>query len=307
MSTLGPILCIGEVLWDSFPSGLFPGGAALNVAHDLHALGRPALLVSRVGKDFLGEDLLSRLARAGLSTAGVQIDGEAPTGFVRVALDREGSPRFEIVEGVAWDHITWGPELEKQSSEASGIIFGTLAQRSERSREAIRAARRACAGFTCCDVNLRPPHDPPDLVLESITGAELVKLNHEELARISAWAGLGGGGERAEMARLAERFRISTLCVTRGARGAALLRNGVHAEHPGYRVEVVDTVGAGDAFLAGLLDGILAGGQDLEALLDWANACGAHVATHAGAAPAMNRAGVKALLARLERQPTSGM
>jgi fructokinase len=290
------IVSIGEVLWDSMPSGLFLGGAAVNVAYQLNALGRKTYVVSRVGKDFLGGEVLSRLGRLGIPADGVGVSETLPTGFVRVKVDASGIPAFDIVEPVAWDEIELADGAPSLLEQAAGVIYGTLAQRSRVSRAAIRRAWEI-PGFKCCDVNLRPPHDDSRITLESLEAADIVKLNHEELARIATWAGLAGTSERERMESLAASFGVTTLCVTRGPRGAALIHGGQYHEHGGYEVEVVDTVGSGDAFLAGLLDRKLAG-DDPAAWLPWANLCGAFVASRAGGTPAMDRAALEALRAR---------
>ena len=293
MATSAPyFVSVGEVLWDSMPSGLFPGGAAMNIGYDLNVLGRRCVIVSRVGNDFLGEDIRSRLERMGLPTEGLQVDEKLPTGFVRVQLAPGGIPSFQIVENVAWDNIQATDEYLRLVREAHVVIFGTLAQRAVVSRRTIRAAWDS-VGLKCCDVNLRPPFDDRTIVLESMEAAEIVKLNHEELERISTWAGIREASERRCMETLASRFKIDVLCVTRGANGAALLRDGEYASHPGFRVEIGDTVGAGDAFLAGLLDSLLLGLPTEEAL-SWANLCGAHVASKIGGTPPMDRASVVA-------------
>ena len=276
------VLCIGELLWDSLPAGLFLGGAPFNVACHLHALGVPVAMVSRVGKDRLGMEALRRLGRHGISTELIQIDPERPTGFVEVTLDDQGLPEYDIVEPTAWDAIETTDGLLERAAQAGVIVFGSLTQRNPITR---RTIERLCAtdAFKVFDVNLRPPYDNPSVVRRSLRCADLVKLNRDELERLRSWFDLPEGCKEA-MLVLGEMFDCASVCVTGGEDGAVLWQEGRWSEHPGYRVEVRDTVGAGDAFLATLLAGLIEGRSD-EELLQRANLMGAYVATREGAVP----------------------
>jgi fructokinase len=285
------ILCVGEVLWDSLPAGLFLGGAPFNVACHLRAAGQPAAMVSRVGADRLGEEALARAARYGVDVGLVQVDPALPTGFVRVTVDDAGNAEFDIVEPAAWDAIASTPALLARAEAARAIVFGSLAQRSAVTRATIERLWEFEA-LLVFDVNLRPPYDDREVVRRSLRRAAIVKLTDGELRRLAAWFDLPHAGTDAKpvktadtVAALAESFGCGTVCVTRGAGGAALWRDGRWTEHPGFPVEVRDTVGAGDAFLAVLLAGILSGAED-RALLRHANLIGAYVATQPGALPA---------------------
>jgi fructokinase len=277
------VLCVGELLWDSLPSGLFLGGAPFNVAGHLHALGVAVRVVSRVGGDRLGREALLRLERRGIATELVQTDARLPTGFVSVEVDGAGIPAYEIVAPAAWDAIELREGAVARAERAAAIVFGSLAQRNPVSR---RTIERLCEARVpkVFDVNLRPPHDDPEVVRRSLVRSDVVKLNDHELRQMAGWLGLPAG-LRDGAAALADRFGCETVCITRGAAGAALLRQGRWSEHPGYRVEVRDTVGSGDAFLAAFLAGLLAGHDDA-ALLRRANLLGAYVAGQFGAIPA---------------------
>jgi fructokinase len=280
------VLCVGEVLWDSLPEGLFLGGAPFNVACHLRATGTPVSMVSRVGGDRLGDEVLRRAARYGVSTDLIQVDDALPTGFVRVHVDERGNGSYEICEPVAWDAIEATETLLGRAATARAIVFGSLAQRSATSRATIARLRSvAKQALMVFDVNLRPPYEDADVVRASLAAADVVKLSEEELVRLSEWFGWDDGDQHAMLRGLAREFRCSVVCVTRGSRGAALLHDGVLTEHPGFPAEVRDTVGAGDAFLAVLLAGLLAGSSDAE-LLQHANLMGAYVVTQFGALPA---------------------
>ena len=266
------ILCVGEVLWDSLPAGLFLGGAPFNVACHLRAAGHPVTMVSRVGADHLGDEALRRAARYGVGTDLVEVDRELPTGLVRATVDDEGNARYEIVAPAAWDAIAPSEALLRRAAAARAIVFGSLAQRAAVSRRTIERLWEGPA-LAAFDVNLRPPHDDRDVVRRSLERADVVKMNAEELARLAEWFGLRGG-PRAQLSALAERYSCRVVCLTRGRDGAAMWREGRWSEHPGFEVEVRDTVGAGDAFLAVLLAGVLSGLDDA-ALLHHANLIGA--------------------------------
>lgn len=276
------ILCIGEVLWDAMPAGLFLGGAPYNVACHLRRLGQPAALVSRVGDDVLGREVLRRLDAKSLGADFVQVDPDLPTGFVEVAVDAEGSPAYEIVQPAAWDAIALDREARVAAADARAVVFGSLAQRAEPSRRTVRALSTAGA-LAVFDVNLRPPFVDQGVVRTSLEVADFVKLNEDELEVLGAWFGLPGD-LCAAVEGLAEAFGCRLVCVTRGGQGAALWHNGAWAEHPGYPATVRDTVGAGDAFLAALLASVLEG-KDAAAALDLACRLGAFVASKSGATP----------------------
>jgi fructokinase len=277
------ILCVGEVLWDALPAGLFLGGVPFNVACHLRAAGLPATLVSRVGSDLLGEEVRRRVARYGVGTELLQVDPALPTGFVRVELDEAGLATYEIVDPAAWDAVEVTDALLERASAARMIVFGSLAQRHAVTRASVE--RLWDVGVPLAfDVSLRPPYGDREVVRRSLQRAAVVKLTEAELAQLAAWFRLEGAGVRERVEALAAAFGCGTICVTRGRHGAGVLRAGRWTEHPGYEVEVRDSVGAGDAFFAILLAGILKGVDD-RALLRDASLMGAYVATQSGAVP----------------------
>jgi fructokinase len=276
------VLCVGELLWDALPAGLFLGGAPFNVACHLRAANVTATMVTRIGADQLGDEAYRRLARYGVRTDLLQVDPLLPTGFVRVSVAEDGNAKYHIVEPAAWDNLEITRSLLERASTARAIVFGTLAQRSAVARDTIRRVLDTRA-LKVLDVNLRVPYDDREIVRHSLRSADVVKLNDDEMRRLASWFDLRGDLPRT-VAVLAETFDCRTVCVTRGRNGAVLWREGRWTEHPGFEVEVRDTVGAGDAFLAVLLAGLLEGTDD-EALLHHANLIGAYVATQHGAVP----------------------
>jgi fructokinase len=285
------ILCVGEVLWDALPAGLFLGGAPFNVACHLRAAGLPATLVSRVGADRLGDEALVRAARYGVGTDLVQVDPVLPTGFVRVSIEADGEPSFDILAPAAWDALEPHEELLRRAAGARAIVFGSLAQRAAVTRATIERLWDTDA-LLVFDANLRPPFVDPVIVRRSLDHAEVVQVTEDELRQIAAWFSLGTdtseelrSSSRQVVAALAEMFDWRTACITRGKDGAAMWREGKWTEHPGFEVEVRDTVGAGDAFLAMVIAGLLSGADD-RSILQHATLIGAYVATQSGAVPA---------------------
>jgi len=283
------LLCVGEILWDALPDGLFLGGAPFNVACHLRALDEDVVFVSRVGDDTLGDEALRRLRARGLDADPMQVDDALPTGFVRVDLDAPDDPDYEIVEPAAWDAITLTDALHQHAEAAAALVFGSLAQRASTSRQTIQ---RLCEtdALRVFDINLRPPYVDRAVVEHSLRVADVVKLNEDELSRLRDWFGLAAGPEAA-MDDLATTFGCQAVCVTWGSAGARLWQDGVCSRQAGYAVEVEDTVGAGDAFLSALLSGLL-DGRGGAPLLDLANRLGAFVASHSGALPAYEVGGL---------------
>jgi fructokinase len=276
------VLCVGELLWDALPAGLFLGGAPFNVACHLRAAGVPATMVSRVGADRLGEEAVRRAQRYGVATDLVQVDPTLPTGFVSASIDDSGQATYVIVDGVAWDAIEPSEALRARAENSRAIVFGSLAQRHETTRRTIERLWESKA-LMVFDVNLRPPFDDREVIRRSLGRADVVKANREELQGLASWFGLPSGDCESASA-LSRLFSCPVVCVTRGPAGAALWRDDTWTEHAGFEVEVRDTVGAGDAFLAALLAGLLSG-ADNQTLLKNANRIGADVATQVGALP----------------------
>ncbi|HSH13831.1 MAG TPA: PfkB family carbohydrate kinase, partial [Desulfurivibrionaceae bacterium] len=251
-------------------------------AYHLAGEGMEVGVITRVGCDPLGAETLARIGELGLPTEGVQ-RGREPTGTVQVTFPQPAEPHFEIVTPAAWDAIASEEALAYLAGRPFDLIFGTLAQRDERSRRTIRLLwERAEQRYY--DVNLRPPFTTRELVLDSLAVADLVKLNGEELEVVAEWAGVAGPSRNAVARQLMARYNIAVLVVTEGADGAWLVAEGAIIEVPGHTVRVVDPVGAGDAFFAALLAGYRRGTPWPETLA-LANRLGAYVAAHPGATP----------------------
>lgn len=249
-------VCFGEVLWDCLPKGIFAGGAPINVAYHLSRFGLNALPVTAVGEDFLGDEMLRRFHYWRLSPEfASRVD--KPTGAVVVDLDDAGIASYKFLDDVAWDHIPLPDSLKQLAPRVKVLVFGTLAQRSESNRAQLAELRgMASAAKHVYDVNLRPPFDPPERVWQLAKGCDLIKLNEDELGRLLGEKVDFAGMERAAR-QFAERTECSRVCVTAGKQGAALLWEGAWSFDPPQPITVKDTVGAGDSFLAALLQGWL--------------------------------------------------
>jgi fructokinase len=285
------IVGLGELLWDVFPEGKQLGGAPANFAYVAGLLGNRGIVASRIGNDALGNEARERLAALHLETSFLQLDPAHPTGTVKVAVDREGQPSYEIVEPVAWDALAWDFEWQSLAREADAVCFGSLAQRSPRSRETIRAFLRSIRPGTAriFDVNLRQAFYSGEVIAESVKLADIIKLNHEELPIVMQLLGLPHDDDESSAKRLLGACGAKLVCVTRGANGSLLAGRTERDEHPGFRVPVRDTVGAGDAFTAALVHHSLRGAS-LAATNEAANRMGAWLVTRAGATPAPDAA-----------------
>ena len=286
------IACFGEMLWDVLPTGKQPGGAPLNVAVHLHNFGLNAQIISRVGHDDLGTELLAFVESKGISTRYVQRGETHLTGVVKANVSDHKEVTYQIVKPVAWDYIQYNDALSELVETAEAFVFGSLAARQAPSRETLYRLLQQ-ANFKVFDVNLRPPHYTRDVVTYLLKQADLVKLNHHELAEIMDWFGVSSDEETA-LRWLAERFLLQAVCVTKGADGAVLWVGQQLYRSPSIAVQVQDTIGSGDAFLAALLRGWLAGQQPAD-YLAFACAAGSLVASYQGATPAISEGQVRAL------------
>jgi fructokinase len=288
---------LGELIWDLLPEGRRLGGAPTNFAYVARLLGNRSAVASRVGRDALGREARARLEAAGVSTEYVQTEGAHPTGTVGVTVGERGEPAFKVNGNSAWDYLEWTEGWEELASRLDVVCFGTLGQREPRARETVtRFLGRVRPGaLRVFDVNLRHSFFTPEMLARSLALSDVVKLNEGELRAARSMLGLRGGAERALAEDLLARFGLGLVAVTRGERGSLLVSGEGASEHAGFGVEVVDTIGSGDAFAAALAHCRLRGAS-LELSNEVANRVGAWVATHAGATPEADAATVARLL-----------
>lgn len=279
------VVGIGELLWDLLPTGAQIGGAPANFSYHAGALGAEARTISRVGDDALGHELLAQLTPLGVSTECVQIDATMPTGTVAIELDVAGQPCYEIRANVAWDHLQADAAARHAAASADALCFGTLAQRNPVARAAIRTLVSASPSdaLRVLDVNLRQTYFSRTLIEESLMLATVLKVNDVELPKLVTMFGLRGD-VRAQLEQIAERWQLNAVALTRGGKGSVLLTAHEYSEHPGVHVDVKDTIGAGDAFTAAMIVGLLSGWA-LADVNAHANQVAAFVASCSGGTP----------------------
>lgn len=291
----------GEMLWDCLPTARHAGGAPFNVAAHLAQLGAPASLISAVGQDALGDEILQLAQSKGIGT---QCVGRAraglATGTVQVTLDANSNASYEIVEPVAWDEITLSADAVQAVRQSQALVFGSLAVRSPHNLAQLHRLLDLSGPMRLLDVNLRPPFADPARVLDIAQHADVIKLNEDELGLLANWvesegreqSGVAAGTPpsmealAADCATLARATNTARLCVTRGAQGAVLWDKGHVAQAAAPPVQVRDTIGAGDAFMAGLVVGLTRKWETAR-VLEAACRLGAYVAGQNGAAPAL--------------------
>lgn len=285
-------VCFGEVLWDFLPDGSKqPGGAPMNVAYHLNQLGMPAAMISRIGNDELGKELLDYFTSKNVSGDYIQNDSEHDTSRVLAKID-DNHVTYDIVKPVAWDFIEYNMALEKLVAGARYFIFGSLGARAETSRRTLFELLEI-APFKILDINLRAPHYDKNTLEYLLQHADLLKLNDDELRLLGDWYGWKAG-ERDRIMALQDQFHLNTVVVTRGENGAIVLHDGEFCEHPGFKVQVADTIGSGDAFLAGFLSRFIQQ-HSIPQTLEFACRMGAFMAGHSGACPQYAVADVLAL------------
>jgi fructokinase len=303
MTSLKTVVGLGEILWDMLPAGRQLGGAPANFAYCSHLLGDRGVVASRVGADNLGAKIHQSLLVLGITDQFLQIDAAHPTSTVQVHVDSEGQPRFEIVDSVAWDFLEWTPTWKALAESADAVCFGSLAQRHSQSRETILKFLEATRpdALRIFDVNLRQNFYSFETVSESVTKADVIKLNHDEVPVVRELLHIEARDEVSFCQEIIEKFRLKLICITRGSNGSLLCDRNTEQEHPGFRIHVKDTVGAGDAFTAALIHELLRD-STLEQMNDCANRMGAWVASRHGAMPNVPQGGLAGALAVLQRR-----
>lgn len=280
-------ICFGEILWDFLPAGLFPGGAPFNVAYHLNQYEADVKIISAVGRDKLGDELLRRIKGWGLDTETIAVHPGLPTGYVLARIADNGDATYEIISSVAWDQIPTDHDALSAAIQADGIIFGSLAQRSPFNQAAFERliATLPDKAWRIFDANLRPPFVDLKRVRELAGKATLLKLNASEAALIAANEPETPGAEETHARTIAEQTGCEIICVTAGKRGAGLLHHNTWYWEQSKPVKVFDTIGAGDAFLGALSATLVAGNLPIPDCLAQACRLGEWVASQVGGTP----------------------
>ncbi len=279
------VLCFGEMLWDCFPDKRLPGGAPMNVALHLNQLEIEAKLISRIGSDQEGKLLLEFLKNRGMPTSLIQVDASQPTGQVKVDKTDAENVVYKIIIPVAWDFIALNQHIIKEVEQAKAMVFGSLSTRNDESWNTLQHLVKYPL-IKVFDINLRPPYIDYSKIKYLLKYTSILKINEDELQLLATYFELKKSNKMAELfcGYMVKKFGIQLICITLGSKGAIVYQEGEFYTHQGYKVEVKDTVGAGDAFLSGLIKMYLAKKQPNE-VLDFACKLGAFVASKEGGTP----------------------
>lgn len=284
-------VCFGEILWDVFPNHKKIGGAPLNVALRMKSSGVKTTVISRIGNDEDGKEILSFITNHAISTEAIQTCDDYKTGVVSVMINEKGNASYDIAYPSAWDKIQYFDYLDEIILAADVFVYGSLICRDEVSRTTLYNSIKK-ANYKVLDVNLRAPYYTQEVLNELMNLADFIKLNDEELFEISRKMESPYNSFEQNIKFIAEKTNTNQICVTKGAFGAVLYYDGKFYYNSGYFIKVVDTVGAGDSFLATLIVKLLRGKSPQKAL-NFACAIGALVAGNEGANPEISEKEIK--------------
>ena len=274
------VVCFGEVLWDHLLKGKRIGGAPLNVALRMASYGIPTTMISRIGDDKEGQDIKEYILRHQLESI-LQVDSELQTGKVVVDLDKNGDAEYTILKPVAWDNIVYSKAIETATMNSEIFIFGSLICRSEVSKTTLIKCLEI-ANFRVFDVNLRNPVIEIETLKMLMSKSDFLKFNESELFYICKELGFEEKVISKCIEFISEISSCKEICVTRGGKGVVLFIDNKFYHNSGFKVNIRDTVGAGDSFLATLLKELKTGKPPMQAL-DFASAVGSLVASKEGA------------------------
>lgn len=259
------IVGIGEVLWDMFPEGKRIGGAPANFAYHMSQFGFDSRVVSAVGEDELGDEILENFNEKGLRYWVERVP--FPTGTVEVTLNEGGIPCYEIKQSVAWDNVPYTPELDQLACQTRCVCFGTLAQRNVVTRTTLNRFLDAMPGeaYKVFDINLRQHFYTVEILKDSLSRCNLLKLNDEELVILSDLLELSEESVEKRCREIMDRFDLKMLILTCGVQGSYVFSDDIRSFLNTPHVKVVDTVGAGDSFTAAFCAAVLKGKSMVEA------------------------------------------
>lgn len=274
--------CFGEILWDNLPSGRLAGGAPMNVAYHLRKLGVDASLISRVGDDEAGRELINFIVSIKIPSENIQVDAEQSTSEVIGELKENNEMVYTITYPTAWDYIAWQSDFKAKIADADVFIFGSLSARNEVSRTTLLQLLEH-ARFKVFDVNLRAPYYNRDTIATFLSKADFVKLNENEIVILGNWF-TEHRDEQNVVTALMEKFQLSAILITKGADGGTYYDADQQINYQAEKVAVVDTVGSGDSFLAAFLSKKLAG-EKIADCLNFAAKVAGFVTSQKGACP----------------------
>lgn len=280
------VVGMGEVLWDVLPEGKKLGGAPANFAYHVAQFGLSSCVVSAVGNDALGKEIIDNFEAKGINRLVAEV--AYPTGTVQVEVDSSGIPQYDIKENVAWDNIPFTPQLESLAKRAKAVCFGSLAQRNAVSRDTIgrflEAMPKSADSLVVFDINLRQNFYNKDIIVNSLERCNVLKINDEELVTLCRIFNLANSDFRDVCRTLLGKYNLKMLILTCGVDGSYVFTSDSESFQPTPKVEVADTVGAGDSFTAAFIASILKGASVADAHLR-AVKTSAYVCSQHGAMP----------------------
>jgi len=278
------IICFGEILWDNLKEGKRLGGAPLNVCYHLNKLGVNSRIISQIGADRDGMEILQELKARGIDSEHCAVSHTKPTSTVEVVVGKQGDIWYDIVENVAWDDIVCTPQVEHLVADSDALVFGSLITRSAISRETLFQLLKK-SKFRVFDVNLRSPFYTKELICSLLELTDLLKLNEDEMGIISDWLAFPQETMHEQMEHMQRCFpNIQEIILTRGSQGAIYFSNTEQIRVDAHPVKIKDTVGSGDAFLSAFLAHKMKG-TSIQAALQHASILSAYVASKSGACP----------------------
>lgn len=288
------IVCFGEVLWDVFPTHKNIGGAPLNVALRLQSLKNKVAIISRIGDDCEGKEIIDFINDRGVQTEYIQIDDVLRTGEVQITLDSKGAASYIINFARAWDAIQITENAKEITKKSDAFIFGSLVTRNKASRDTLYLLLKL-AKYKIFDINLRTPHYTIEVISDLMNAADFIKFNDDEIFEIGKALDAKTKSLEETMQFIAAVTNTKSICVTKGSAGAVLYYQNSFYYNYGYKVDVLDTVGAGDSFLASLTDNLLKGVSPQESI-DYACAMGSIVASREGGNPEITKQDIEKFL-----------
>lgn len=279
------VACFGEVLWDIFPGGARrAGGAPFNVAYHLFKMGIDARMISSVGNDDLGHELLAKIKAWDISTASIQLSNLHPTSTVIATIDQNNEAHYDIVQEVAWDYIEVLAADQQLLDTADALVFGSLATRNKKSKNTLFELIESSV-YNVFDINLRPPHYDVSVIKDLLYKTQLAKFNKAELRMMLDFLGKTYQTEKESVKYLQDTFGMREIIISKGSNGALYACEDDFYLYPTVAVEVKDTIGSGDSFLAGFLSSRLKGGTTAAQQMTQAVSLGAFITAREGACP----------------------
>lgn len=279
------VACFGEVLWDIFPGGQRrAGGAPFNVAYHLFKMGVDVNMISSVGNDELGHELLNKIGNWHIPTDHIQVSDLHPTSTVIASMDENNDAVYDIVQNVAWDFIEVTPSAQQLLTATDALVFGSLGTRNEKSKNTLFELIEASA-YNVFDINLRPPYYDVRVIKDLLHKTQLAKFNKAELRMMLDFMGKTYSTEKDSVKYLQDTFGMHEIIISKGSKGALYANDDDFYLYPTVPIEVKDTVGSGDSFLAGFLSKRLEKGVSADQIMIQAVSLGAFITAREGACP----------------------